>query len=114
MTFNQIIKAIQDNQGISVNIDGNTPASGYMVARQGYEVKTSFTALINDLESFLKDNFKLMATNKDLFLGVWVDGETVYIDLSEKFQTLYEASAVGKIRSQLAIWDVLGKKEIRL
>lgn len=111
--LNKTIAAIQNQGGVSIDLNGNTPKSGYMVALEGHEVKCQ----VKDLRVVLADYMatrKHLLRNPNLFLGGWVDDDTVYLDISEQHHDLKEARLLGRIRKQIAIYDVLSGKEVRL
>lgn len=58
----------------------------------------------------------LVANAHTLFAGWWVDSETgkVYVDAVQWYQSEYTARAIGKIRGEIAIWDLAKGEEIRL
>lgn len=68
--------------------------------------------------SLTADSFRnTIPVNRDgVYLGTWIDTETdtVYFDASEHFTDRTEAMRVGRLRNELAIWDIANGEEIRL
>lgn len=108
-----------ESEGYSVNVDGEVPTSGYMVG--GY-----VTSLVHDeygyqpmldTDAWLEQHWSYFTTNPRVyFAGVWKDLETgkIYIDISRNIESLDEAVAVGVNHGEIAIWDVVNSREIRL
>jgi hypothetical protein len=50
----------------------------------------------------------------DIAVGVWVDGDYVYYDVSLRFEHKTKARHWGEQWGEIAIWDVANAEEIRL
>ena len=109
-----------NNGGASFNLltGEYNPKTGYMVATQGNEIVIPLKQFHNASvsEYIAKKSYMLLSgiSNTSLFLGSWVDGDKVYLDISEKVEDRHEAVKLGIERKQLAIWDNANGKEIRL
>lgn len=105
------------DEGLSINIDGESPKDGYMV---GGEV-TSFViscpfelSALDGVDAFLRLNEALL-DQPAYYAGVWTDSDTglIYVDISRKVDDLYTALALADSRNELAVWDVVNGKEVR-
>lgn len=108
------------NGGASFNLltGEYNPKSGYMVATSGHEVVIPLKQFHNaSLAGYIAEKSAILLSgisNTSLFLGAWVDGDKVYLDISEKVEDRQDAVKIGIERKQLAIWDNANGKEIRL
>lgn len=118
-----LLNFVQDtlkNGGASFNLltGEYNPKNGYMIATKGHEIilpieqfhQTSVAKYISEKAVMLLSG---IATN-NYFLGSWIDGKNVYLDISEKTDDRQKAEKIGIDRNQIAIWDNLNSLEIRL
>lgn len=120
MNLLNFVKDTIENGGASFNLltGEYNPNDGYMVATTGNEVvipidqfhQTSVAKYIAEKSVMLIGGI----SNSNFFLGAWVDGEKVYLDISEKVDSRQYAEIIGNEREQLAIWDNKNNSEIRL
>ena len=109
---NPIFRQTIENQGCSMNLDGISPVTGYMVGTKGNEVKVNvldFNA--GHIDSFIRSNLSPLY-DRTYFVGTWIDNDVVYMDISVNCQSKAEALRRGKENGQICIWDVLNKVEI--
>jgi len=108
-----LVKELKVNGGFSVDINGHSPKSGFMVSVPTHEWVTDKVSQLT-LSAFLKAK-KSMLKNDRLYAGGWYDNksEQTFIDLSVNVETLTEAKKLAEKYNQLAIWDVENSKEIR-
>jgi hypothetical protein len=107
------------DEGYSVNAQGEVPTTGYMVGGfvpslvlSGDELRPYATT-----DAWLTKNWSYFTINlRAYYAGVWTDSDTgkIYIDISRNVDTLSEAIAVGLNLNEIAIWDVVNGREIRL
>jgi len=120
MNLINFVKDTIENGGASFNLltGEYNPTDGYMVATTGNEVvipidqfhQTSVAKYIAEKSVMLIGGI----SNSNFFLGAWVDGDNVYLDISEKVDSRQYAEIIGNEREQLAIWDNANSLEIRL
>jgi len=99
--------------GLSININGEFPTSGYMVSFYGGPVFNSIADVdVSQVKKFLDDN---LPYNEGYYAGVWTDEKTgkIYFDVSYCYDNLQDAVRRAVNADQIAIWDVEGNKEIR-
>ncbi len=113
------LKSIRDSGGFSVHpVAANSPTSGYMVSvvPESETILNSADDVTEEaITKFFEENKSHFGERPTLHLGGWVDQATgkVYLDLSEKFDSIDDAIDSAESTSQLAIWDLNEKKEIR-
>jgi hypothetical protein len=97
--------------GCSLNDNFESPEKGYMVGGFGKELTfpTISQVSLSDVETWIEDH-KL---RKDQYYGVWVDDGKVYFDVSVNLQSKEQATKIGKVKKQIAIWDLNESKEIK-
>ncbi len=101
------------SEGFSVQlVSGDVPTTGYMVALSGHEERVPVEAFTLDrLIRYVKAHFDALMED-NMFLGAWANEGHVYLDVSERIADRELAVEVGKLRGQLAIWDVVSSQEI--
>jgi hypothetical protein len=106
---------LASREGFTVDRDGNTPISGYMVGGLVPSlILEPGQPLREDIETWIETQRKVIALPAPWF-GIWEDSETgkIYVDLSQQYEDLYTALAVADSRKELAIWDVASAQEVR-
>ena len=83
---------------------------GYMVSMQGHELVTT----IEGLNDTLLENYTRLAKKLNGYVGMWLDDDKVYLDISQHHTSKNKALEVGKANKQLAIYDLENDEEIRL
>ena len=107
---------LQLNGGVTLQLNGEifSPIQGYQVSTKDcykvlYDYVTDFelTALcINTMRESLK--------NECNFIGLWLDGDYLYIDVSDYYMNKNEALSEAQKRNQKAIFDWQTKESIYL
>lgn len=86
---------------------------GYMVSLEGTETQTKG----DDYQAIIQAIEKKQATikdSKDLYIGLWLDGGIMYIDISINIKDKVEALEFAKYNKQLAIYDLVNNDSIYL
>lgn len=118
----KIVNGVVQDGGASVNIFGDTPIAGYMVAIEGpttriYPFKDFLEAPMTIVLNWMGSDEVQDAVANDLtFYGAWhnrLDG-TVYLDVSEMFFAQETALNVARARNQQAIYDVARGQDIQV
>lgn len=110
--------ASQAEGGFSVRaVDFKEPTRGYMVARPEGGVVIDAPDLESTkqgLKDFMAQNKERFASDPTLYIGGWKDSNTgkLYLELSDNVASKRIASELGTRRDQVAVWDVVGKREI--
>jgi hypothetical protein len=87
------------------------PKSGFMVSLAGREARIPVEDF-NDvrLGRYMAEN----ELSRGQFYGAWIDGGSVYLDVSMNVATRGAALYIGARNRQLAVWDVVNEREIRV
>ena len=110
--------ANQAESGFSVRaVDFVTPTRGYMVARPEGGVVLDAPDLESTkqgLKDFMAQNKQRFADDPTLYIGGWKDSNTgkLYLELSDNVASKRIATELGTRRDQVAVWDVVGSREI--
>jgi hypothetical protein len=96
--------------GFSVNTNGQTPTTGYMVGKQ----KIYKGHALPSREAY-EHGFRSLKTPSE-YLGGWYDerSKIYYLDLCDCFATRDFAERVAREREELAIYDIESDEEIRI
>lgn len=78
-------------------------SSGYQVSKRYYETKCKIT--FKDFKKFLKVYRKILKQYKNSYIGLWVDNDTLYFDISNYYAFLNAALIFGFVNNQKAIFD---------
>jgi hypothetical protein len=95
----------------------SSPKSGYMIARTG---ATTMVGDANNLEeaaralkTHLDQNVDKYLREPNLYIGGWVKDGKLWIEPSDNWSNKAQAVRLGKMRDQIAIWDVVNFQEIQ-
>jgi hypothetical protein len=99
--------------GATWNPAAPAPATGYMVSLVGSEVQIPVAEFTREaLDAYMAENAYRM--HAGCFYGAWVDGDTVYLDISKNVAERAEAEIIGAANDQLAIYGIAEDAVIRL
>jgi hypothetical protein len=101
----------QGKEGGTFARNGLVPTSGYFVGGLVPEL------ILGEPGEATRDRLRAFVKSTDANLvGYWVNEETgrIHLDAVDWYQEESAAVAVGKVRGELAVWDVANAKEIRL
>ena len=112
---NKKIMEIIKNEGATLDCNYNSFNSniGYMVSLKGQEVKVNK----NDIENIKKEIEKkreFIKDKKGLYVGLWVDSDIMFIDISIHIIDYMEALEIARNNDQKAIFDLKNKDSIYL
>lgn len=115
----EILRSIDKTGGYSVHpITAESPTSGFMVSTvtDAEEILDGLESVTEDkVREYFEKNAERLTQNPKLHLGGWFNLEDgkVYLDLSERFDSIDDAIDAAEDHKQLAIWDLNTKSEIR-
>lgn len=107
MNLRNLLKEINDNNGVSYNITTGdyNPTDGYMVSLPGYEITFNKEDLSEQLiKDYITKNIDPL-TSENTYFGAWADQDLIYFDVSIKMGSLYGACYSGIVNDQKAIFD---------
>lgn len=103
----EIVHHVLFDGGFSIAADGSpAPDHGYMVSIPGAEERIPVTA--QDLPQQILDYYRRHAgalKRPWRYFGGWVDGNTLYLDISIHVEREVDARKLGATNGQQAIWD---------
>lgn len=90
--------------GATITADGHICAldTGYMVSIKGFEKVTTLKRLNRRM---LRSHILHALIMLNTYIGFWMDGNALYIDLSMNIKTREEAIKAGIENNQLAIYE---------
>ena len=106
---------VKEEGGITFSfVDQSEPKSGFAVGVEGHEKTVPL-----DIFTYRSIRGYILDKSVELFeegycLGIWIDGNLVYLDLSLVFEDQVEASLVARAHKQLAYYDLAKKEEVRV
>jgi len=114
-------KSTIENGGATFNVNtGVEPKEGIIVSEKGHEVIYDISGAINedeleeDIANALRDyviNHAGLLADEDNFLGSWIDGDKLYLDISRVYDNPTEAVHKAIENKQLAVY-VIGKDAV--
>jgi hypothetical protein len=85
---------------------------GYAVSFSGYEARIPRRLLSREVFAALLNSYRNIAG--DLYIGGWVDGDTVYFDVSAVIPEKEKAIALARDNNQRAIYSFAKRESIYL
>ena len=109
------IKRIIENKGETLTKDLKKAdlKNGFMVSLEGTESQVAD----NDYEAInqaIADKKEIIKDKDNLYIGLWLDNNIVYVDISINIQDKTEALEFAKYNRQLAIFDLVNNDSIYL
>ena len=114
MNNKKIIEIIK-NEGATLDKNYNNFNSnkGFMVSIKGQEVKTDKNN-IEEIKKEIEKKREFIENKKGLYIGLWLDSDIMFIDISIHIINYSEALEVARNNEQLAIFDLKKKDSIYL
>ena len=109
------VKELQAIGGITLNNDALDEAkhlyTGFMVSIKAYEIIKKVEEVNDDMLYVLASSLSSEAIGfsylgLDSYIGLWIDDDYVYIDISINIKSYDLAVAFARLNNQLAIYDV--------
>lgn len=99
-------------------IDGNfkpiQEKKGFMVSLYGYEKTYSLNGDYKALKADLIKYQAIVKQYKNVYIGLWVDKDLIYLDISKHYNSKKRALQAGINNDQLAIYDIKKGESIYL
>lgn len=92
--------------GYSIGLTGEKPKSGYMVSLAGSETQIPMKDFRSRMIQEHEEKHAEELAPPTRFSGGWVEGRTIYLDVSENPQRWSEAVRMLRDNQQLAMFDV--------
>lgn len=87
--------------------------SGFMVSLKGQEIKVNVSN-IEDIKKEIEKKREFIGNKKGLYIGLWLDSDIMYIDVSIHIIDYLEALEIARNNDQLAIYDLQKNDSIYL
>lgn len=112
---NKKIMEIIENKGATLdyNLNNFNSDKGFMVSIKGQEVKTDKNN-IEEIKKEIEKKKEFIENKKGLYIGLWLDSDIMYIDISIHIIDYMEALEVARNNDQLAIYDLKNNDSIYL
>ena len=107
MNLQTFLSEVLKNNGGSYNITTgeSNPTGGYMVSLPNNELVIDADDLCATvLSEYIINNAEELSSNES-FVGLWIDNNKAYLDVSVKYNDIETACYVGILRDQKAIYD---------
>jgi|LSQX01.1.fsa_nt_gb hypothetical protein len=111
----ELLNKIFTDGGFSVQVaSGVIPSSGYMVSLQGCE-EVYYTEEVTNytIPGYITRHVHQLLLS-GAYLGAWLDGSKVYLDVSINVDDLQAALDLARDNKQLAIYDITRDESIYL
>lgn len=116
MELEKIIVNGINNGGFT--IDGNfkpiQEKKGYMVSLYGYEKTYSLNGDYKDLKADLMKYQAMVKQYKNIYIGLWIDNDLIYLDISKHYTSKKRAIQAGIQNDQLAVYDIAKNESVYL
>lgn len=112
---NKKIMEIIENKGATLdyNLNNFNSDNGFMVSIKGQEVKVNKND-IKEIKKEIEKKREFIGNKKGLYIGLWLDNDIMYVDVSIHIIDYLEALEVARNNDQLAIFDLKKKDSIYL
>ena len=109
------IMEIIENKGATLdfNLNDFKSENGFMVSLQGMEIKVNVSN-IEDIKEEVEKKREFIKDKKGLYIGLWLDDDIIYVDVSIHIVDYREALEVGRNNNQKAIYDLKNNDSIYL
>ena len=108
--FTRLVNKVIDEGGFSININtGAIPGAGYMVSTPGAEEIRNIARFdYKDIKSYIARHSEQLES-PGAYLGAWLDGSEVYLDISINVDDLQAALDLARDNKQLAIYRFIAE-----
>lgn len=116
MNLSTLFSELSLTGGFSYNATTGSfnPSTGYMVSLADFEEQFYFDDFENkDIKQYFVKHVKQLCKDES-FLGGWVDGNQVFLDVSINIDDLETAIYTGIMNDQVAIFDCANQRVITL
>lgn len=109
------IKRIIENKGetLTKELKKADINGGFMVSLEGAEVQKNIND-INGIKKTIEEKQEIIKNKNNMYIGLWLDNNIMYIDISINIQDKTEALEFAKYNKQLAIYDLENNNSIYL
>ena len=109
----KIYKETLASGGITMDLFGNVPITGFMVSEPGGIDVPVAEFSVQDIEHVIEENRNALF-GTGVYVGTWTNGGTVYVDCSVNFEHWGKAIECGRRQGQRTIYSLNTKQVIWL
>lgn len=112
--LHQFVASIIGNGGATFNlVTGTSPSTGFVVSESGFEDVTPIFGsdvcreiiISTAVRMFIQEN-GIELNNPENFLGGWIDGDKLYLDISRVYDNEHDALRVAVENKQIAYYHI--------
>lgn len=109
------IKKIIENKGATLTKELKQAdlKKGFMVSLEGTETQTQDDDY-QAINQAIKEKQAIIKDNNNMYIGLWLDNNIMYIDISINISNKVEALEFAKYNKQLAVYDLTNNDSIYL
>ena len=107
-----IMEALETKGGDTVSLQGLKPLHGFVVSTRAQHERKLRQCTIDDIFTYLEE--KKIYMNGSEYVGAWLDGDVVYLDIVEVIPDVTKAIEAAKKANQLAIYHLDTQTTLRL
>lgn len=109
------IKKIIENKGetLTKELKKASIKGGFMVSLEGTEIQTQGDDY-QAIKKAIEEKQKIIKDKNNMYIGLWLDSNIMYIDISINIIDKVEALEFAKYNKQLAIYDLVNNDSIYL
>jgi hypothetical protein len=112
--LHQFVASIIENGGATFNlVTGTSPTTGYVVSEAGFELRLKLFGddltkqiLINSIVVNFIREFGFELNNPKNFIGGWIDGKHLYLDISRVYDNEHDALRMAVENKQKAYYSI--------
>lgn len=116
MNFRKIIDHVKEHGGISYSVTYGDVSNrnGYVVSPyKELEVTMPLKELNeNEVRNFYLENAELLTLTEDHLIGIWIENDIAYLDVSVFVSNKKEASKIAREKNQKAYYDLVKQETI--
>ena len=106
-----LLEHVKKNGGATLSKSlKHAEVKGYMVSLKGFE-KILKISEVEKIQKDIEEKQKVITKNNQ-YIGLWLDNDDLYIDISENISDETTAINTGRLNEQIAIYDCNNKKVI--
>lgn len=112
--LHDFVASVVENGGATFNlVTGTSPTTGFVVSERGFELKLELfgnaitrEVLISAIVTDYIREFGFELNDPENFLGGWIDGEELFLDISRVYDNEHDALRVAVENGQRAYYHI--------
>jgi hypothetical protein len=123
--FNAIKKYVKKHNGATIELFYTYHMEscvniGFVKLKSGYSVsikdkqKVLTDLSMESLNAYIKDNYKILASGNNYYLGIWIDNGKIYLDISRIYESIYNTLDECNYNKQIAYYSFALAKSVKI